>query len=77
MTVSCLRSGFCCKRAPCPYGSGAPCIQLGGDKPGEYFCKIHDEIVKDPHADLAPAFGAGCCSPLFNEDRDAVLKERI
>ena len=66
----CLRSGFCCKLGPCPYGDGVPCIQLGGDKPGDYFCKIHDEIQKDPMSEFAPAFGAGCCSSLFNEDRD-------
>lgn len=23
-------------------GQGEPCIHLGGDKPGEYFCRVHD-----------------------------------
>jgi len=24
-------------------GQGEPCIHLGGDRPGEYFCKVHDK----------------------------------
>ena len=68
MTKPCIRRGYCCKQAPCPYGEGVPCIQLGGDKPGEHFCKIHDYIVQQPGAEFSPAFGAGCCSTL-NSDR--------
>jgi len=68
----CLRSGFCCKQAPCPFGkwneAKTQCEYLVGDEPGGYECGIYDEIVQQPGAELVPAFGAGCCSNL-NSDR--------
>ena len=39
---------------------------------------IYDEIqagMPDNRADFSPAFGAGCGSTLFNEDREKVLLE--
>ena len=69
----CVRSGFCCKKAPCPFGEGTPCIYLGGDKPGNYYCEKHDEITKDPTSHISPAFGGGCSSTLFNLDRNTLL----
>jgi hypothetical protein len=38
-----------------------------------YRCGKYEEIQKSPFAKLSPAFGAGCSSTLFNEDRDRVL----
>ena len=81
--ASCVRSGFCCKQRPCPFGKptsedNLACIYLGGDKPGNYFCEKYDEIqagMPDNMADFSPAFGGGCSSPMFNEDRDKVLLE--
>lgn len=68
----CVRSGFCCKQAPCPFGkwnqAETQCAHLVGDRIGRYACGIHDEILGQPGADDCPAFGAGCCSPL-NTDR--------
>ncbi len=77
----CVRSGFCCKQGPCPFGKptsreNRACIYLGGDEPGNHFCMIYDEIqagMPDNRADFSPAFGAGCGSTLFNEDREKVL----
>ncbi len=54
----CLRCGYCCiyplimiikdpelgirdDNIVAHLGDG-PCIHLGGDKPGEYFCQVHD-----------------------------------
>lgn len=55
----CLRSGYCCKVAPCGFGkwdeSKTQCAYLGGEKPGEYFCEKFDEIVGQRGADLSPA----------------------
>lgn len=75
----CVRSGFCCKKAPCPYGEGVPCVHLIPDPSstaGQYLCARYDEISKDPGAYWSPAFGAGCSSPLFNTDRERVLLRR-
>lgn len=56
--MKCLRCGHCCinyevmivndpTKGVCPDNiiykpSGTPCQHLKGDKPGEYFCGIHD-----------------------------------
>jgi hypothetical protein len=68
----CVRSGYCCKQAPCPFGKWDnekhQCVHLEGEGIGLYSCGIYEEILGQPGADLCPAFGAGCCSP-FNSDR--------
>lgn len=84
MTGPCVGSGFCCKQAPCPYGERdagtgwcrhlRPWAQNSLPVP-RYRCGRYEEIVKQPDADLCPAFGAGCSSTLFNPDRDAILVE--
>ncbi len=76
----CLRSGFCCKQAPCPFGEMDPakkqCKHLKGEMPGEYICGIYYEIIKDPSSSISPAFGTGCGSTMFNEDRDKLRRVR-
>ena len=71
----CMRSGFCCKQAPCPFGewdaAKSQCRFLEGDTPGGYACGKYDEILGQQGAELCPAFGAGCGSPL-NTDRRIV-----
>lgn len=74
--MACVRSGYCCKKAPCPYGHGVPCVHLLPDpesSAGQYLCARYAEISADPNSWSSPAFGAGCSSPLFNTDREAVL----
>jgi hypothetical protein len=76
---ACLRSGYCCKKAPCPYGksisdTNLACRYQGGDKPGEYFCKKYNEIILDETSWISPAFGSGCSSPL-NSDRLQIKKK--
>jgi hypothetical protein len=78
---ACVGSGFCCKRAPCVYGAAGPdgaCTSLVpwlGDDLGvqRYRCGKYDEIAADPSSVISPAFGAGCCSTLFNEPREQIL----
>lgn len=80
----CVGSGFCCKQAPCPFGEWddarhqcrhlIPILQKEGLHE-RYTCAIAGEIVKQPGWEAAPAFGAGCCSSLFNPDRDAILRD--
>ena len=73
----CVRSGFCCKQFSCAAGVhyGAehkgPCKFLRGDEPGAHSCGlVDDELItgNDIYA------GAGCCSPMFNRDREKVIK---
>jgi hypothetical protein len=73
----CLRSGFCCEKAACPFGTfdflQQRCRELEYDAAGQASCRRYDEIIAMPESNwaISPAFGAGCCMPLFNSKRDA------
>ena len=74
MLPECLRCGYCCKTAACSLlGEGKPCRYLIGNQPGEYECGLYDFVVEQPDAEVAPAFGAGCCC-VTNPDRQAVCQ---
>jgi len=81
--MRCIRSGFCCKQAPCGFGESVSldnpaCKFLGGGSPGEHYCKKYDEIISgmpENGAHISPAFGEGCCSTL-NPDRLLLLKKK-
>jgi len=78
----CLRSGLCCKTGPCAFGTWdherRQCLHLlvaetlpnGAEV---HACAIHDEIASKPGAEWNPAFGAGCCMPLFNRARELII----
>jgi len=76
----CVRSGYCCRRVPCPFGhpreGSGWCVYLGGDRPGFHWCMIHAWIKTQPGARVSPAFGAGCCSSLNGERRDVIRRLR-
>ena len=76
----CVRCGYCCRRCACAFGTwdevAGACAHLEGERAGEYYCGIYDEILKQPGNDMNPAFGAGCCSSL-NPTRRALLNEGI
>ncbi len=74
---ACLRSGMCCNIAPCPYGSSisesnSKCSFLI-EHNSTTTCSIYEDILKQPGADFSPAFGAGCCMPMFNVRRAFIL----
>ena len=79
----CIRSGWCCQQAPCPFGevtspNNPSCIFLGGDTAGEHFCMKYEEIqagMPDNMADISPAFNTGCGSAL-NPVRKQLLQIR-
>lgn len=82
----CLRSGACCKKAPCGYGTWnaekTQCTHLVVDQvlPNGaeiHACGIHDYIVQQPGSEFMPAFGAGCCMPLFNHLRENIARGLI
>ena len=77
----CVRSGFCCKQGICPYGEwdekAHQCKFLQEDDPelGTHFCGKYEEIKKIEKDHRNKMFGCGCSSPLFNNDRDKVIKK--
>lgn len=82
----CVGSGFCCKQTPCPFGRTDPetgwCAFLEVWEQTEtettrYRCGRYEEIQGHPLANFSPAFGAGCCSPMFNQDRKQITQELI
>lgn len=61
----CLRCGYCCHKAPCPYGTWDPERQVCTHLTTDQGCARYQEILGRPQEEwwMAPAFGAGCCSP--------------
>ena len=60
--TQCVRSGFCCRQAPCPFGEGSPCVHLTPDPEstaGQYLCAPYADMRGQPGSDLSPASGAG------------------
>jgi hypothetical protein len=77
---ACLRSGFCCSKAPCGFGEpvsnkNSQCKFLIMQEDGRSSCGKYDEIIKHPSSKFSPAFGAGCCMSMFNEKRDSIRKK--
>jgi hypothetical protein len=83
----CLRSGLCCKTAPCTFGewdaARKQCRFLEVAETYEkceiYSCGKKAEIEALPAwrgAAINPAFGQGCCMPLFNANRRAIANHQ-
>lgn len=77
----CVHCGECCKAVPCIYGEWGDdgCLYLiphEEDGYRIYKCGLYDEIMKQPDADIVPAFGGGCCRTLFNPVRDRIIRRR-
>ena len=72
----CVQCGYCCTVRPCPYGRWDEKRQQCAFLTHDNLCARYNEIILDPRSWVAPAFGAGCCSPLFNSRRDEVLRRR-
>ena len=81
--LPCIRSGFCCKSAPCLFGEPIPggraCRYLEVERelaPGVpiHRCGRYEWIMANVDGpEYYPAFGAGCSSTLFNTDRERIL----
>jgi len=78
----CVGSGMCCKKGPCVFGvwdaAKHQCAYLEIDESHDgfdiYRCGEYERIVKSPGSDWNPAFGAGCCMSLFNDNRERILR---
>lgn len=76
----CVKSGFCCTKAPCLYGNWnydktackhlLPPNNIGQRDCGRY-AWIKENCVD---WDVYPGFGTGCCMPLFNSLRTLVIE---
>jgi len=75
----CVSSGFCCTKSPCAYGEAnekGACKHLTEpNELGQMACGRYDWIKENvPNWEYYPAFGAGCCMPIFNTMREQVIK---
>ena len=78
-TVPCVQCGLCCRTRACSFGEynhkEKACTKLKANNDGTYDCTIYNEIISRPGSEWVaePAFGAGCCSSLFNDDRSKII----
>jgi hypothetical protein len=78
--AECVGCGYCCRKAPCAvanrvYGNGlTECPALSWDEDQKrYFCElclIPTQMGVDFKKELS--VGEGCCSPLFNTERENI-----
>ena len=82
--AQCVGCGYCCRKAPCAvasrvYGPVTECPGLIYDQTEKrYYCDLcrkPGKIGERYREELA--VGAGCCSPLFNTDRDNIPPPKI
>jgi hypothetical protein len=78
----CVGSAMCCKKAPCPYGESISKEDRGCKFLEEketikgvtiYQCGRYEYIRQQPGNEFCPAFGAGCCMSLFNDNRQRII----
>lgn len=73
---------MCCKKSPCAFGEWnaiqGQCTYLQVAYRSEavdvHRCGRFEHISKQPGAEWNPAFGAGCCMPLFNAARASIIR---
>lgn len=77
----CVKSGYCCKVAPCMFGewnaTKTACKHLAEPNDiGQRDCLRYQWIIENvPGYEYYPAFGAGCSSVMFNIDRKQVIEQ--
>ena len=71
----CINSGYCCRQAPCPFGTWDAARHQCAFLTADNKCQKYDEILASGQGAMSPAFGAGCCSPM-NPTRQALLAKR-
>lgn len=75
MYDECVQCGYCCTVRPCGFGVWNPerkaCEYLTEDTR----CERYEEIKKFEEGSKYPMFGCGCSSALFNDVREAKIKE--
>jgi hypothetical protein len=79
----CVGSGLCCRTGVCGFGTWDEqkhqCRELLENNDGTTACRRYDEILALPESQwaMSPAFGGGCCMPLFNTAREIILRRKL
>ena len=81
MPINCVQCGFCCEQGACSHGEWDSlknrCAHLSEpDKNGCQFCNKYQEIKEKEGEHSFRMFGGGCSSRLFNEQREAVARNK-
>jgi hypothetical protein len=82
----CVGCGYCCQKAKCAlgahiFGSGSGACPGLIRKDGRYWCGpvlwlCWNDETREYMLYTVLAAGAGCCSPMFNTQRDAALRRQ-
>jgi hypothetical protein len=72
----CVQCGHCCRVSTCAFGKWDEvehqCVHLTEDTK----CGIYNKIKLSSNWEINPAFGFGCSSTMFNQDREIKLRFR-
>lgn len=78
-STPCVGCGYCCRKAPCAlamriYGNAITKCPALSYRDGRWWCDVVDNArgsLRDEYVKTL-AIGAGCCSSLFNQDRENI-----
>ena len=71
----CYQCGYCCTVSACGYGEWDAEKHQCKFLTEESKCARHAEIVEQQKGFLLPMMGSGCSSPMFNQRREAKMRE--
>ncbi len=74
-TWKCYQCGYCCTVSACAYGRWNAEYHRCEYLTKESTCMKHTEIVEHEKNSPFAMMGCGCSSPMFNERRDAKMRE--
>lgn len=71
----CVQCGYCCTKRPCSYGAWDAIRQCCEFLTADKLCSKYEEIKELEKNCRYPMFDCGCSSSLFNNVREAKIKE--
>ena len=71
----CVHCGYCCQKTVCAYGEWDTKKEQCSFLTDDLKCQKYDEIVEREKDCQYPMFNCGCPSTLFNDQRDAKIRE--
>lgn len=83
--LACVGCGYCCQKVLCGWGrmyhedtgGAGPCPELVQNKNGMYRCGLYRRVSAKRRVEMKRdlAIGTECCSPLFNDQREAMIRK--